>query len=192
MNAESKSSLVGRRTEQNRHFKDRPEGIARAVREEGSDSAPEAQFSNTDNAEQTESMKFVRDSESDYFIEDDPKGDGAVPIENLYASAGIDDLRREGDASVEALGQVEPLTSPDIGTPDIGTDDRIREIIFDAIMNEIGDEPELEIAVEGDQVTLHGSVSSVKARTVAELTARHVSGVGIVINELEVDRPRTY
>lgn len=187
MNAESKSSLVGRRAEQKHHFEDRPEGIARAVREEGSDSAPEAQFSNTDNAEQTESMKFVRDSESDYFIEDDPKGDGAVPIENLYASAGIDDLRREGDASVEALGQVEPLTSPDIGT-----DDRIREIIFDAIMNEIGDEPELEIAVEGDQVTLHGSVSSVKARTVAELTARHVSGVGIVINELEVDLPRTY
>lgn len=162
---------------------ERPRGEAEAVREQGLDELPEPVFSDTDSPDEMTSLGFLRGRDADYFVEDDPHGDAAVPIENLYSSAGIDDLHREGAANQESLGSIEePSTVGD----DVVSEERIRESLLDAIENEIGEEADLEISIEGDQITLHGSVSTPEARRAAEIVARNVSGVGMVLNELTV------
>ena len=141
-------------------------------------------FSYSDANGEIESLGYIRGRDADYFVEDDPHGDGAVPIENLFSSAGIDDLRREGSSLLDTLGRVEGSDM------DVSSDQALRESLWNAITNEIGEEPELLIETEGDQVFLSGTVSSAQSRDRAEVMAMNVSGVGSVVNDIAVRSPR--
>ena len=72
------------------------------------------------------------------------------------------------------------------------SDERIREEISDALMNDAEiDASEIEIEVQNGEVVLRGSVDSREAKRAAEDLAESVQGVNDVRNEIRVSRGDT-